>query len=109
MLDRSPSRSGAALPATLEARLTRQFHDWEIWGRGWQAWNEPVELEPPFHPFFGHYDQVGADRVRDDGRKPTFLSMIVGSLRTLIGGAHRRPAEPAVESPEQERQPYLFQ
>jgi predicted DNA-binding transcriptional regulator AlpA len=55
--------------------LTRQFYEWEVRGRGWQVWNRPVGLEPPFRPFFGHFIP-GVPGSIDDGRKPTFLSSL---------------------------------
>ena len=30
--------------------LTERFYDWELRGRGWQAWNYAVDIEPPFRP-----------------------------------------------------------
>jgi hypothetical protein len=59
-------------PASQQELLTRQFYDWEKRGRGWQLWNCPVELEPPFRPFIAHW--VPAGPVVDDARKPTALS-----------------------------------
>lgn len=64
---------------TLPERLTAQFYDWEQRGRGWYLFEEPVELEPPFHPFFFH--GVPSTRVIDDGRRPTILSDIVDFIR----------------------------
>src|SRR5437016_180268 len=57
--------------------LTRQFYDWEKRGRGWQVWEQPVFLEPPFRPFYGHYLSAVLGSAPDDGRKPTFLSSLV--------------------------------
>lgn len=54
---------------TTEELITTQFYDWEKRGRGWQLWNCPVELEPPFQPFSGYYLPA-----TDDGRKPNALS-----------------------------------
>jgi predicted DNA-binding transcriptional regulator AlpA len=60
--------------------LTRQFYEWEMRGRGWQVWERPVALEPPFRPFFGHFLSVNQAPATDDGRKPTFLSNLVDGL-----------------------------
>src|SRR5579864_5426662 len=57
--------------------LTRQFYEWEMRGRGWQVFDRPVALEPPFRPFFGHFIPGSPGAVVDDGRKPTFLSNLV--------------------------------
>jgi excisionase family DNA binding protein len=55
--------------------LTRQFYEWEMRGRGWEVWDRPVVLEPPFRPFLGHY-LPGTAAAVDDGRRPTFLSSL---------------------------------
>jgi Type IV secretion-system coupling protein DNA-binding domain len=68
--DQRPSR---------EELLTKQFYEWELRGRGWQVWQEPVELEPPFRPFFGHF--ASAIGVADDARKPTIMSSFLDRLR----------------------------
>jgi predicted DNA-binding transcriptional regulator AlpA len=62
-----------------EEELNRQFYSWEQRGRGWLVWDAPVEIEPPFRPFFGHFHQgVG---TADDGRKPTLLSSFFDRLK----------------------------
>lgn len=67
------------MPCNMEA-LTRQFYEWERRGRGWQVWDRPVVLEPPFRPFYGHYISGSPGAVQDDGRRPTFLSNLVTGL-----------------------------
>lgn len=69
------ARRGQPLPQTPEEFLTEQFYAWERRGRGWQVWDYPVELEPPFRPFLFHYAPPGP--ALDDARKPTFLSSLV--------------------------------
>ena len=78
MLNSLVPRGQARVVLTPEEQLTKQFYAWEKRGRGWQVWNYPVELEPPFRPFFGYF--LPPPPVRDDGRKPTFLSSLVDSL-----------------------------
>lgn len=93
---------GETLTLTREERLTAQFYDWERRGRGWQLWNYPVELEPPFRPFFFHYVESGP--AVDDARKPTALS-------SFIDGIFRRkslPPPPAVFMEESEPDPEPF-
>jgi excisionase family DNA binding protein len=68
-----------------EEDLTRQFYAWEKRGRGWQVWDHPVELEPPFRPFWGHYRSGSAAASKDDGRKPTFLSGLFDRLKAGSG------------------------
>ena len=80
--------------------LTRQFYEWEMRGRGWQVWDRPVALEPPFRPFFGHFVPGTPGAVADDGRKPTFLSNLVDGFskrRGYAGGLSplRTTVEPA--------------
>ncbi|WP_367914603.1 type IV secretory system conjugative DNA transfer family protein [Leadbetterella sp. DM7] len=57
--------------------LTTQFYDWEIRGRGWMVTKEPIDLEPPFHPFFGH--SVETPYI-DDGKHETFFSRAIQKL-----------------------------
>lgn len=64
---------------TTRELLTRQFYAWEKHGRGWRVWHCPVELEPPFQPFLGYYLPTA-----DDGRKPTFLSLLFERRKTQL-------------------------
>jgi len=83
----------------LDEQLTGQFHQWELRGRGWQVFGEPVSPEPPFVPFRGHY-QPDAPAI-DDGRRPTFLSSLVQKLSSKLA-----PPPVAVEpEPEEEPEP----
>lgn len=66
-------------PFTLTEHLTANFYTWEKRGRGWQVWDFPVQVEPPFEPFFHSAPQ---GHVIDDGRKPTVLSSIFGKLKS---------------------------
>jgi hypothetical protein len=68
----SPQR----LPSLVE-QLTAQFHVWERRGRGWDVWEEPIQLEPPFVPFVGHY-VFSPPSSYDDGRAPGLWERIVG-------------------------------
>lgn len=87
---------GQTIPLTREERLTAQFYDWEKRGRGWKLWNYPVELEPPFRPFFYHYVERGP--AADDARKPTVLS-------SFIDGILGRSVAPSLPAPvEEERE-----
>lgn len=65
--------------ATIGELLTAQFYAWEKRGRGWQVWNTPIELEPPFQPFLGYVVPAV-----DDGRKPTFLSSLFEKKKTQL-------------------------
>lgn len=80
----------------LDEQLSDQFHRWEVRGRGWQVYPQPVFPEPPFVPFPGHY--LPSTPVVDDGRKPTFLSSLVQTLsRRLATESEPRTVEPELE------------
>ena len=82
----------------LDEQLTEQFRQWELRGRGWQVYEEPVFPEPPFVPFHGHY--LPDAPAIDDGRRPTFLSSLVERLSRKLSTV---PSPAAVESePEEE-------
>ena len=83
----------------LDEQLTEQFHQWELRGRGWQVFPEPVEPEPPFVPFNSHY--LPATPIIDDSRKPTFLSSLVQRLSQKL--STEKP--PAPVEPETEEKP----
>jgi hypothetical protein len=83
--------------------LTAQFYEWEIRGRGWHLWNEPVELEPAFRPFL--YHSVPRTEVQDDARKPTALSSFVDRL---IGKKESAPVGPVDDEPDPEPSPDTY-
>ncbi|OJW83110.1 MAG: hypothetical protein BGO69_04010 [Bacteroidetes bacterium 46-16] len=87
------------MPPSLSERLTAQFYDWELRGRGWLAYELAVDLEPPFHPFFGH--SIPSIPVADDGKRPTILGRIVNAL------VPKEPPPAQEEAPEPV-EPYLF-
>lgn len=61
--------------------LTENFYRWEVRGRGWQVWESPVNLEPPFVPY--HIPSHNHDNsALDDGRRHTFLSSFIEKIRT---------------------------
>jgi len=61
------------LSALIE-QATLSFYQWEILGRGWLLAEEPIDLEPPFTPFFGH-QRVRTPAV-DDAERHTLLSAL---------------------------------
>src|ERR1035437_11037650 len=85
----------------LDEQLTEQFRQWELRGRGWQVFPEPVLPEPPFVPFHGHY-LPDAPPV-DDRRKPTFLSSFVERLSNKL--STEKPPAPIEYEPEEEPEP----
>src|SRR5437762_2902537 len=70
-------RTGETSTLSLEGQLTRQFYAWEKRGRGWKLWDYPIQLEPPFRPFFRY---LPAAPVFDDARKPTFFSALADKI-----------------------------
>ena len=64
--------------------LSAQFYEWEMRGRGWRVWSEPVVVEPPFQRL-----SYSLPVAVDDGRRPSLL----GSLFRKLRGAE--PAESA--------------
>lgn len=57
-----------------QEQCTARFYEWELLGRGWLHASEPIQLEPPFTPFFG-YSPFLAHPI-DDGAVPTVLSRV---------------------------------
>src|SRR5205807_1043198 len=82
-----------------DEQFTGQFRQWELRGRGWQAFDGPVCPEPPFVPFNGHY-LPDAPPV-DDGRKPTRFSSLIEKLSNKLSTAPL----PAAIKPEAEELP----
>ena len=97
-----------ASPETQSERLTAQFYEWEKRGRGWQLWDFPVELEPPFVPFIGHYEP--AEALFDDARKPTIFSSLIENIRSRLKGVSGSPEwlPPVGKSPWVEPEPEIF-
>ena len=87
---------GSALRPTPVERLTAQFFAWERRGRGWQVFEHPVGIEPPFRPFW--YRTLPLSPAVDDSRKPTALSLLVESL-------FRRKPAPLSEGEYDEEEP----
>ena len=88
----------------LDEQLTEQFHQWELRGRGWQVFDEPVSPEPPFRPFNGHY-LPDAPPI-DDGRKPTFLSSLVQRLSQKL--STEKPPVSVESEAEEEPEPQIL-
>lgn len=84
--------------------LSEQFFQWEIRGRGWQVFKEPVPPEPPFRHFNGHY--LPEAPVVDDGRQQTLLSSLVRKLSQLL--STNPPSEPEIPEPGKEPDPEVL-
>src|SRR4051812_25832231 len=74
--------------------LTAQFYDWERRGRGWQVYDAPVVLEPPYLPFRRSAVFGPSARLPDDGREETLASSVVSFFKNLVTAA--RPSTGAV-------------
>lgn len=79
-------------PLPFDEHLAQEFYDWEVLGRGWQLWENPVALEPAYRPFIRH---PPVPYPGDDGRDHTLFSGIIDGLRRLFAG--RSPAPPEAE------------
>ncbi len=86
---------------TPSERLTAQFYDWEMRGRGWQVWPEPVRLEPPFRRFVPA-GIAGPEPVADDGRRHTIFSAVIDRIDGWLKGRRVPPVESPPEVPEDE-------
>ena len=82
---------------TAHEQFSEQFRRWELRGRGWQVFDEPVHPEPPFVPFHSHY--LPETPIVDDGRRPTFLSSL---FRKAVAAPE---APPVLPEPEEEPEP----
>ena len=88
----------------IHEQLSEQFRRWELRGRGWQVFDEPVHPEPPFVPFHGHF--LPDVPLMDDGRRSTFLSSFVQKLGRKLNH-QSQPVEPETER-EEEPEPQLL-
>lgn len=62
--------------------LTEQFYQWEICGRGWQVFEEPVWLEPYYEPFTRNIPHPTS--FYDDGRKPSLLGSVFKTITSAL-------------------------
>src|SRR5437867_2034481 len=90
---------------SVHEQLTEQFRRWELRGRGWQVFPEPVWPEPPFRPFDGRY-LPDAPQI-DDGRRPTFISSFIQKLSRSFG-AKAEPPTSIIEEEEPEPEPDIL-
>ncbi len=86
---------------TAHEHLTERFRKWEMRGRGWRVFDEPVWPEPPFVPFQRH--ELPETPAVDDGRRPTLFSSLVRRLSQKI--STDPPVATAIPEPEEEPGP----
>src|SRR5438045_2444224 len=91
----------ASQSSSVSDLLTRQFYQWEVRGRGWTVWNAPVDLEPPFRSFEGHF--VPAGFYGDDGVQETTLSRFASRFFRKLGA--QQPEQVAPETSEEVEEP----
>jgi len=92
--------------SSLSEQLTRNFYRWEKRSRGWKFWDDVVELEPPYEPFYYHW--VPRPTVKDDGRIPTLFSSIIEAVRRRIKGSPSPMPASTDDSSSEELEPELF-
>ncbi|NOS71119.1 MAG: type IV secretion system DNA-binding domain-containing protein [Verrucomicrobia bacterium] len=85
-------------------QLSERFYKWESRGRGWKVFDEPVEPEPPFLPFPGHF--IPETTPVDDGRRPTLLSSLVQRLSRKLSTEAAAP--PLIPEPEEQPEPSVL-
>lgn len=83
---------------TVHEHFSRQFQKWEVRGRGWQVFDQPVYPEPPFTPFA--YRSMTETPAVDDGRRHTFLSSLMEKVSQKLA-----PPAPSRIQPEPEEDP----
>ena len=76
----------------VEDLLAAAFARWEQRGRGWRLSDFPVELEPPFCPFYELLD-IPETPVFDDGRRPGWWSGLFGNTNDYRSGQTAAQAE----------------
>jgi hypothetical protein len=89
------------MPSVHEIQSDR-FRQWELRGRGWQVFDDPISPEPPFVPFGFHQPPI-VPRA-DDGHHPTFLSSLVKSVSQKLSPE----PPPVITEPEEEPEPQLL-
>jgi hypothetical protein len=77
---------------TAAQQLTAGFYSWELRGRGWHVFDEPVDLEPGFVPFFFHKPKQ--HHGMDDGKRPTVISSLLESIKSLGRSQEQEPELP---------------
>jgi hypothetical protein len=81
---------------------TYQYYTWEYRGRGWFLAEQPVQLEPPFIPFFRHTPKPA---FIDDGKRHT----IVRSILEAFKGKKTNPTIEADVLDYEELEPFAFE
>ncbi len=99
----------ADLPEARQELLSSEFEIWEKRGRGWNVYSVPVELEPPFCPFY-YLLNIPEAPVTDDGRSETFLSRLAGGSAAQLSvqqNAYNEKLTEYLAALENEREPSI--
>lgn len=78
---------------TPQEQSTVDFYTWESRGRGWYHFDEAIDLEPPYIPFYKFISKV--DYSEDDGRAPSLFTQL--SNLFLPPSVEEQKEEPLVE------------
>lgn len=79
---------------SLQEQLTDQFYEWESRGRGREVFAQPVDLEPPFIPFYALKVQVP---FVDDGKQQTVFNYFANLIRKLFDTTQERIETPTFD------------
>jgi hypothetical protein len=63
--------------------LTTHFYTWEKRCRGWETYSYPVDLEPPFEPFFYH-TVPNPPLIIDDSFRPSIFTRVTKKVKTIL-------------------------
>lgn len=80
--------------------LTSRFYQWESRCRGWLVYAAPVDLEPPFEPYYKVLTQPVA--FNDDGRLPSIAQRLINVISSLVSNKEQpqqRELSPAKYEP----------
>jgi hypothetical protein len=77
--------------------VTAQFYQWEVRCRGWEIYPYPVDLEPPFVPFFSH--AVRDIAVEDDSLQLSLVNKVVEGLKTAFTTVSKASIDPEDDAP----------
>ena len=78
--------------ADFAEEVTRHFYEWEYLGCGYHLFDEAVQLEPPYVPFFEHYPQ-SKDEYIDDGKVHNLFVKTFKVVQKLIAPKEEEPEE----------------
>ncbi len=83
--------------------IVSNFYLWEQRGRGWTLWNQPVEPEPSFVPFFYHqavYEQSLHAKHSTEAVSHSEISWVVDKVKKLFFKPKKNlPVQESLEEP----------